>query len=693
MAEKKPGRSGISRYYYLPPLIKVIFLASTVTAIVLFVYYLMAIPVAGLVLSGTRYYYLLFAVLGFNVFMGLGATRKQRTQAPAWYDYALALVLAAILIFLLINYAEIQTGMWDTPPTTLHAVLAVVLGAISLEAGRRVGGWGFVGLLLISIIVPNFVDRFSGIWWGMRVPIDEIFARFAYGDNGLRGLPGAMLGTIILGFYFFAGVMMGMGGGKFFLKLATAILGHVRGGPAKVAVLASGFFGSLSGSIVANIAGTGAFTIPAMKRMGYPPHYAGAIEGCASSGGDTMPPVMGGMVFMAVVISGQEYSAFLIAGFLPTMLYYFGLLVQVDGYAAKVGLRGLPRAEIPRLLPTLGEGWLYLVCLVFLVMGLLYFRWGYISPVYATVLIVLLTGIEGGVKTLLRRSRGKALPEDNWGAVGSVVKRRVEEALAHTAGLINFGVAVFLAMSFILVGIFATGITGTITSAIVQLGAGDVYLVLIIAMVFNMLMGMVGMAHSSYLFLAVTMIPAISALDPNIPVVLLHLFIIFYAGYGGLTPPVAIHAFIAASIAGADPMKTAWRSMRLGIVLLFIPFFFVMQPALAMQGTAQDILLRLVLAIFGVWVLTSGIEGYLLRLGVLGWPERIFFMLGGFTMVFPTTQPFFGDLPGYLWTVLGAGLVAAGVAATLLRRAVFGGVRISKSRLVTYQEYPEVSHE
>jgi TRAP transporter 4TM/12TM fusion protein len=680
MPEIRPARSGISRYYFMPLPVKLVFLATTLTSIILFVYFLKGIPVAGMVLSGTRYVYLLFAVLGFNVFMGLGATRRQKNQAPPWYDYILALILAGILIYFLINYEAIEWGEWDRP-NTMQFGLALILGIISLEAGRRVGGWGFVILLLFSIIYPNFADRFSGIFWGMRVPLNEIFAGFAYGADGLRGLPGVMLGTMILGFYFFAGVMMGMGGGEFFLKLATSLLGQVRGGPAKVAVLASGFFGSLSGSIIANIAGTGAFTIPAMKRMGYPPHYAGAIEGCASSGGDTMPPIMGGMVFMAAYITGEDYADIMIAAFLPTMLYYFGLLVQVDGYAAKVGLRGLPKVEIPKLLPTLAAGWLYVVCLVFLVMALIYFRWGYISPIYATGLMILLTLLQGGVRLWYRRSRGRAEPDDHWRGVRGTLIRRSEEALVHTAGLINFGVAVFLAMSFILVGLFKTGTAGALTAWIVQLGAGNVYLVLFIAMLFNMLMGMVGLQRASYLFLAVTMAPAVVQMA-DVPIILVHLFIIFYAGLGGLTPPVAINAFIAASIAGADPMKTAWMSMHLGIVLLFVPFFFVLQPALALIGRWQDILRYTSMALLGIFILTSGLEGYLVRVGNLRPWERLLLVAGGFMIAFPE-----------LWTTLaGLGIAAAGIALAVIRRRLFGA-KVSESRLVEYLEYPETVNE
>ena len=695
--KKASSRKGtMSRYYLMPRPIKVLFLISCSSCILLFFLYMKGLPLKlpwsdgpGIVLSGAYYFYLLYCLLVGNIYLGLGATRKQRGKAPPWYDYVLSAILLSAFIWLFINVEAIAAGMFELEPTTGSIVVAIIVGILAIEGGRRIGGFGYTTLLVVSIVYPLFAESVPGIFQGFQLSFTELIIDFAYGANGLRGLPGLMLGSTILGFWLFAGVMMGMGGGEFFLKLATSLLGQVRGGPAKVAVLASGFFGSLSGSIVANIAGTGAFTIPAMKRMGYPPHYAGAIEGCASTGGDTMPPIMGGMVFMCAVIAGVEYVEIMIAATLPTILYYYGLIVQVDSYAAKVGLRGLPKNEIPKVLPTLGSGWPYMVCLIFLIFGLLYFRWGYVTPIYAAGLMAVLALIDGGARAWVRRTRGQSLPTDTPRHMWRAVTKRGEEALVHTAGLINFGAAVFVSMGFILVGLFKTGVAASLTNFIVSLGGDMIFLILFVAMLFNMVMGMVGLQRASYLFLAVTMVPAIASLDPNIPVILLHLFVIFYAGYGGLTPPVALHAFIAASIAGAEPMKTALTSMRLGIVLLFIPFFFVMQPALALQGAWNDILLRLVIAVIGIWVLTSGLEGYMLKIGLLNWVERILFIVGGFMVVFPDTRPIIlgsFQADGVWYTIIGAVLFAIGVVLNLLRKR---SVAQQKSSLETYVEYPE----
>jgi len=618
----------ITRYRFLPTPVKITYLGTTLAAVILFVLYWLAIPVGGTVISGTAYFYLLFAILGFNIFIGLGASRKKRTGAPPWYDYLLAILTSAIFFFFLLHSNEISMRLWTPPPSAFHVTLAIILGILALEAGRRAGGWGYVAVLGISIVYPLFADKMPGVLYGFSLSLQEIFADFSFGANGILGLPGAMLGKMVLGFYLFAGVMLGLGGGDFFLKLATALMGRVRGGPAKIAVLASGFFGSLTGSIIANIAATGSFTIPAMKKTGYSPEYSAATEACASSGGDTMPPVMGGLVFMAAIIANVDYTIIMVAAFIPTVLYYFGLLVQVDGYAAKAGIKALPPADIPRLWPTLKEGWIYPFCIGFLIFGLLYMRWGMITPVYASVLMLLLSVITGRKNFSIQK---------------------LESALAYTAGLVNFGMAIFLSIGFVLVGLYKTGMAAALTAWVISLGAGNVFLILLIGAAFNLLMGMVGLQRTSYLFLAVTMAPAVAAVT-GIPIIAVHLFIIFYAGLGGLTPPVAINAFIAASIAEADPMKTAWTSLRLGVVLIFIPFFFVLQPALVMQGTLWEILYHTALAMMGIFILASGLEGYLVKLGRLTKFHRAIMIVGGFLIAFPQ------------WTATLVGLVLSTMA-------------------------------
>lgn len=633
-AESK--KSGLSRYHYLPWPMKIIFIGCAVAALILFLLFWFSVPIGGRVLSGTFYYYLLYATLGFNVFIGLGATKAQKKRAPPWYDYVLAFTLWGASLFFLLNHEVISARAWEPPPTVFHIAISIIVGISAMEAARRIGGWGFIGMLIFAVSYPLVAGYMPGIFYGVQLSFIEVMTDFTYGANGMLGIPGRLLGHLVIGFYFFAGIMMGSGGGEFFLKLAVALAGKFRGGPSKVAVIASGFFGSLSGSVIANIAGTGSFTIPAMKRMGYEPEYAAAIEACASSGGDTMPPIMGG-VFLMIVIAGVEYADVMVAVLIPSILFFFGLLIQVDGYAATHNLKGLPKAEIPNLWVVLKEGWIYLVVIAFLVFGLVYMRWGIVVPIYAVGLMVILSFT--GKKTRL-----------TW--------RVAEGALAHYAGLLNFGVGVFFAMGFFMVGLLKTGVAASITAWVVSLGADNVYLILLLGVVFSLVMGMVGLDRTSYLFLAVTMAPAVIAMTGINPIAI-HLFLVYYGGMGGLTPPVAIHAYVAAGIAGADPVKTSYKTVRLGIVLALVPFFFVLQPALIiLDSTILDIVTYLAAALVGIWLLTSGLEGYLMRIGRLRVLERILFFIGGFLFAFPD----------WMLTGVGTAVCAVAVALALTRK-------------------------
>jgi TRAP-type uncharacterized transport system fused permease subunit len=351
-----------------------------------------------------------------------------------------------------------------------------------------------------------------------------------------------------------------------------------------------------------------------------------------------MPPIMGG-VFLMIVIAGVEYADVLIAVVLPSVLFYTGLLIQVDGYAATHNLRGLPKAEIPNVWLVIKEGWIYLVVIAFLVFGLVYMRWGIVVPIYAVGLMVILSFTSK--KTRM-----------TW--------RTVEGALAHYAGLINFGVGVFFAMGFFMVGLLKTGVAASITAWVVSLGADNVYLILLLGVVFSLVMGMVGLDRTSYLFLAVTLAPAVIAMTGINPIAI-HLFLVYYGGMGGLTPPVAIHAYVAAGIAGADPIKTSYKTVRLGIVLAIVPFFFVLQPALIiLDSSPVDIFTYLAAALIGIWLLTSGLEGYLLKVGALRAWERVLFFIGGFLFAFPD----------WMLTGVGTGICAVAVGIALARKRV-----------------------
>jgi TRAP transporter 4TM/12TM fusion protein len=375
-----------------------------------------------------------------------------------------------------------------------------------------------------------------------------------------------------------------------------------------------------------------------MKRLGYPPHYAGAIETVASTGGVIMPPVMGTIAFVIVIMTNIPYATVLVAAIIPALLYYFGLLIQVDSFAARAGLKGMPREEIPSLMKTIKEGWPFIFVLAFLVFGLIYMRWDVRAPVYASALMILLS--------FTRRET-------------MMTPRRLIGTLATVGNLISYIMAVFLPIGVIMVAMSCTGTLAAALATFVGWVGVNVVVLLLIAMAMLYIFGMIGSGSTlvAYVVLAVTAIPSLVTLS-GLNLLGLHLFVTYYLLMAGITPPVAVAAFIGAAVAAAPPMKTAWTAVRLAAVLYFVPFFFVLNPALIMQGPISETLYLFGLCLVGIWILASGLQGYLIKVGNLAMWERPLYVAGGFLIA----------LPGWQFTITGAFLTAALLAMTLIRK-------------------------
>jgi len=637
MAEKTATmpKTEVTRYGSLPLPFKVICCVLWAAGIAYFVWYMFGWTPGGYVLEEFTYYYILYLTFSTTVFLALPMRKKDRTRLP-WYDIALTALVFGICLYYVLNAYSITRTLWIPPPNTAALVIPLITLVIALESGRRMAGLPFTIIVLIVGTFPLYAEHAPGILYGFSHSITHIAAEFAYGRLGMLGLPAQTTGEILIGFLLFAGVLIASGAGDFFLKLALAIMGRFRGGPAKVAVVASGFFGTLSGSTISNVVATGSITIPAMKRMGYPPHYAGAIEAVASSGGVIMPPVMGAIAFLLAILTEIPYSHIMVAAFIPAILYYWGLVVQVDSYAARVGLKGLPQEEIPSLWGVLKKGWPFLAVIFFLVFALLYMRWEARSPVFASGLMILLSFTNR--ETML-------------------TPKRLVATLVVVGSLITYMMAVLFAAAFLIMGIEITGTLTAMTAQIVLLGEESIMIILGIAVLVCYLLGMVGMAIIPYIVLAVTAIPAM-ATATGIPVLAIHLFVIYYLLTGGITPPVCVVAFTAAAVAGAPPMRTGFTAMRLAIVLYFIPWFFVFNPSLILEGSISRTLYLTAFCLIGIWILASGLEGYLLKAGRLDIWSRVLLIAGGFLIAFP----------GWMTTVIGFAVSALVVAIVLVTK-------------------------
>jgi len=608
---KQPVEIEITRYNRLPVPLRVCFLAFTCIGVFLsFLWIFNYTSYGEYALLPAAYYYLLIALFISSAYLLLPASKKNKSLP--WYDLIAAALSFGLGLYLFFNSWPIMHVGW-LPPTWGQFAVGVAFCLLILEAGRRVAGNLYMIVCLIIGFYPVYADRMPGILFGFYTPIRNTIGHHAFSAEGLLGIPAKVLGDIVIAFLIFAGILIATGAGTFFLKLSQALLGGFRGGAAKVAVVASGFFGSLSGSAMSNVAATGSITIPAMKRMGYPPHYAGAIEACASTGGVFMPPVMGAVAFVLCAMLNTEYSLVIIAAAVPSLLYYIGLLLQVDSYAARAGLKGMPKEELPSIKETLKNGWPFLTVFIFLLWGLLVVRWDVKTPYYASLMMIVLSFFRKETKLSARKS---------------------VDAIVRVGSLITQTFCVVLPIGFIVAGLSITGTSASFTSGLVGLGGGNLYLVILIGIVVCFILGMGGMLVSAYVFLAVTLAPAIVQLG-NLNELAVHLFIVYYCMLSCLTPPVALISFLAASFAGAPPMKTAVLSMRLGFVKYFIPLFFLFNPSLIFQGKLLDGIGHFLLSVLGVAIMAGGLDGYLVWIGRIKGVVRPILVIAGLLTAFP----------------------------------------------------------
>lgn len=588
--------------------------------------YAFGIPIGGKRMIEGQYYWVFIGVFIAASFIALPA-KKDQTSVPI-YDIAFAAIAFGICMWFSTEAWNIVQSGWTNLPA------GIILWVLLLEIARRSGGTPFLLVVFILGLYPIVADYFPGLLMGIPYSFERMIEAHVFRTEGLMGITTKIVAEIVLGFLVFAGVLIATGAGQFFIDLANAGFGKYRGGPAKVSIVASAFFGSLSGSIFSNIAGTGSITIPTMKKAGYPPHYAAAIEACASTGGVVMPPVMGAIAFVMAITIGVDYATVLIAAILPSLLFYFGLMLQVDAYAARKGLVGLAPDKLPSTREVLKRGWPFLSVMIFLVWGLLWMRWEYYAPWYASALMIALSFLQR--ETMMTPQRLFA------------TLRQIGILVAQTA-------AIILPIAFVVSALTITGVTGSMTSGLVALGGDNVYLIIALGVLACFIMGMAGLAIVAYIFLAVTLAPAIIEIG-GLNTVAVHFFIVYYAMLSVITPPVGAAAFLAATIAGAKPMRTSFTAMRLGVVIYFVPLFFLFQPALVLQGDLTPLFYVLPSIIIGILLLSGGLEGYLLGVGnVRSW-LRLPLGAAGFAFSFPG-----------LTTTLVGGIVSALIVAVIWR--------------------------
>ncbi len=575
----------------------------------------------GFVPIENQYYYAIVALLLPMAFVAFPAFAGRGTDGMTWYDLILLTAMVGVTGILVFYSIEIVDEGWEFSAPDFMQYLSLAFVLLAIEATRRTGGGIVTAIIAIFAVYPLFAGSMPGILEGTSESIWDTAAYYALSTEALIGIPTRAFAGLVIGFLLFGVALQYTGGGQFFLNLAFALLGHVRGGPAKVAIFASGLMGSMSGSVITNVLTTGSLSIPAMKRIGFAPHVAGGVEACASTGGVLMPPIMGATAFILAINLEVPYREVVIAAVIPSILYFFALFMQIDGYAARHKLQGLPKVELPSVRQTLKDGWYYVAVFALLIYLLVFLQREAQAPFYATALLILINQI---------------MPNNRWSW------SRFADFLVAVGRLFAELAAILAGIGLIVGALSYSGKIGTLAFELLQLAGDSVLLLLLLGAVASFIMGIGVTVTVAYIILALTLAPALT--DSGLSPMGVHMFMLYWGMLSYITPPVALGAFAASSLAQASPMRTGLEAMKLGTIIYFVPFFFVLDPGLIMQGEPLHIMYVFGCALLGVIVLSQGLQGYvygigdITQIGALEWPSRILLTLGAGAFAMPGNE-------------------------------------------------------
>ena len=529
------------------------------------------------------------AMILFMTFFIYPVSRKSSRKTLPWYDIVFALLSVAVAVYVWVDYINFINRMGS--PNTMDVIMGTLLIVLVLEASRRISGWPLVILSLLFLLYGLFGRNLPGIFmhrgYDWKALVNHIFIN----TEGIYGTSVDVAASYIFLFIMFGTVMNKCGMGRFFNDLALAFAGSTKGGPAKVAVIASGFLGSINGSAVANVVTTGAFTIPLMKKTGYSKEFSGAVESSASVGGQLLPPIMGAAAFIMAEMLGVKYGTIVISAAIPALLYYLGILVQVQLRASKNNLQGIPKEELPKVRDVMRERGHLLLPIAFLLYMLLFSG--------ATVIFSAFWAIVATIVVSMARKSTR------------MTYKQILDAFAEgTRAVVS--VAVACAVVGIIIGVVSlTGFGLNMANAIIQLGQSNLMLTLLLTMVTCMILGMGLPSIPAYLITATMAAPALVKL--GIPPLAAHMFVFYFAMFANITPPVALASFAAAGLSGGDPMKTGLQSVKLSLAGFIVPYMFIYNSALLLIDTTPLIALRVtVTAIVGVCMIGMATEGYFL---------------------------------------------------------------------------------
>lgn len=543
------------------------------------------------------------------VYLLYPASGKADRKKFGWIDVLLSIIGFSVAMYISLNFEALLLRAGDQ--NTLDIAIGIVGIIFVLEGARRVVGLP-IAIIATVFLVYAFVGPYMPGFLNHRgYSLSRIVSHMYYTTEGIIGIPLGVAATFIFLFIMLGSFLEKTGIGEFFIDLANSVAGFAAGGPAKVAVITSALEGTVSGSSVANTVGSGSFTIPLMKSLGYKPEFAAAVEAAASTGGQLMPPIMGAAAFLMAEFIGIPYSHIAKAAIIPALLYFTGIFISVHLEAKKLGMRGMSKDELPKISKVmLDRGYLFIP-----LVGIVYFLMEGSTPVKAALYGLGLSVVTSAIRKSTRLSL-----------------RSIYEALEQGAKN-ALGVSMACACAGIIVGtITLTGLGLKLGNGLVALSGGKLLLTLFFTMITSLILGMGAPTTANYVITSTIAAPALVLL--GVPVLAAHMFTFYFGIIADITPPVALAAFAGSAIAKSNPLKTGVQASKLAIAAFIIPYMFVLNPAiLLIDTTPVQIAQMIITAIIGMIGISSAMENYLLtHMNIL---ERILFLAGGLMMIHP----------------------------------------------------------
>ncbi|MFP4068047.1 MAG: TRAP transporter permease [Spirochaetaceae bacterium] len=563
-------------------------------------------------------------VIGFLLYPA--SKKKTGSASVPWYDWILAASAIAVNTYILVFY-DVLVRRGGLPSQT-DMIMGVITVLLVLEITRRSIGLALSIIAVVALFYGYFGYLIPGQLGHVGYSVRRLVNQMYMSTEGIFGIPLGVSATFVFLFVLFGAFLEVTGVGQFFIDMAFSVAGRRRGGPAKAAVVASGFMGSISGSSIANTVTTGSFTIPLMKRIGYKANFAGAVEAAASTGGQILPPVMGAAAFIMAEFTGISYVRIIGAAAIPALIYYMGVFVMVHLEAVKHGLEGLPREEIPNFKRVMIDGFHLLVPLV----GIIYLLVAGFTPFRAAFI-----GIVLAVGTCLLRKHTRIRARDLLTALDSGARKAISVAAACACAGIIVGIVTL------------TGLGLAFANAIVTMAGGLLLPTLFFTMLASILLGMGLPTTAKYIILATMAAPALTHLGVNL--LAAHLFILYFGVIADVTPPVALAAYAGAGIAGGNSFRTGLTALRLALAGFIIPYVFALNPTLLfIDTTPVNLLVAVVTACIGVIGLGGAVQGYLL---VHARPhERLLLLASALTLLMPGIISDFGGIVAFGLVIL-----------------------------------------